>query len=151
MQGATNVFYDAIENTPDVRGHFCNGLSAMGANSVKVKPNNNKLIDGSLDIDSATHSLYPNESRWDYAISYGNNVYYIEVHPANTSNVSEVIKKLQWLKRWLETKAPLIKALSSQNCFYWIFTNKYAISRGSHQERMLAMRGIKIVKYLVLS
>ena len=52
-----------------------------------------RRLDGSLNIDEETKMLYPNESRWDYAVSCDGKVYYVEVHPANTSNVEEVIKK----------------------------------------------------------
>lgn len=42
--------------------------------------------------------LYPNASRWDYAIGYDQKAWFVEVHPANTSNVKEMLKKVEWLE-----------------------------------------------------
>ncbi len=54
--------------------------------------------EGSIDIDSCIKDKYPNDSRWDYCFAYKGDVFFVEVHTANSSEVSAVIKKLTWLK-----------------------------------------------------
>ena len=98
-------FRKAIENTPDVQHGYREGLQAIvKADKRAVMVKDARRLDGSLNIDEETKMLYPNESRWDYAVGYDGKVYYVEVHPANTSNVEEVIKKKLWLDKWLKEK-----------------------------------------------
>jgi hypothetical protein len=68
-----------------------------------IAVNNTRLLEGSVDIDACTLKNHPNEARWDYAIGYESKAYFVEIHPADTSNVNEVIKKAEWLKQWLAT------------------------------------------------
>ena len=104
-----------------------------------------RRLDGSLNIDEETKMLYPNESRWDYAIGYDGKVYYIEVHPANTSNVEEIIKKKLWLDKWLKEKAPSLSALKAGSPkFQWAATEAGVhVSAQSTYARRLSQRGIE--------
>jgi hypothetical protein len=56
---------------------------------------------GGAAIDTDSRALHPNASRWDYVIGYarasGAHAYFIEVHSAETTDVSVVEKKLKWL------------------------------------------------------
>lgn len=137
-----NVFQKAVEITPEISNAYCSGLQALGANSTKVILADARLVNGSVDIDSATHSLYPNEARWDYAVGYSGKVYFIEVHPANTSNVKEMLAKTKWLIRWLQTKAPKIKELMAVESYYWVASGECKISPNSPQYRQLAQSHI---------
>ena len=96
--------------------------------------------------------LYPNENRWDYAIDYNGEVFFFEVHTANTSEVSTVLKKLSWLKDWLVQKAPEINALkaTTKTPFYWVQSNGYHILRNSCQERLVVQQGLKPISKLSL-
>lgn len=125
----------AVERTPDVKGHYEEGLHAMGSDSKYVKVPDTTLLLGSLDIDDATKDIYPDENRWDYAIEYKGEVFFIEVHAASTSEVGVMVGKLEWLKNWLEGKAPLIGRLRSKNknAYYWVFTKKNGIIPTSSQ------------------
>jgi len=86
----------AIENNPDIATAFAPGLRALGkySNIVELKDS----CDGSVDIDAAVAAKYPSANRWDYAFGYNAKIHFVEVHSANTSEVSVVLKKLQWLK-----------------------------------------------------
>ena len=130
-------FRKAIENTPDVQHGFREGLQAMVKDA--------RRLDGSLNIDEETKMLYPNESRWDYAVGYDGKVYYVEVHPANTSNIEEVIKKKVWLVKWLKEKAPSLNALKAGSPkFQWAATESGVhISSQSMYARRLSQRGIE--------
>lgn len=88
-----NPFQKAVTDCAEIADALKPELSAMGGYSTLVKIENTRLIDGSVDIDNAVKKLYPNDSRWDYVIGYNGNAYFIEIHPADTKNVDEMIKK----------------------------------------------------------
>jgi len=55
-----------------------------------------------------------NDARWDYGIGIQKGkpwTLWVEVYPADTSNVDEVLKKLTWLKDWLAHSAQLLHNL----------------------------------------
>ena len=108
-----------------------------------MKLNDKRRVDGSLNIDKETKHLYPNEPRWDYAVGYDDKVFFVEVHPANTSNISEMAKKKEWLKKWLQSKAPLLDAFPSGNQKYlWAATESGVhISNQASHMRKLAQLG----------
>ena len=125
----TLSFKDAVEKTPEISSGYKAGLSALGSHSKKIIIPEGVNVGGSVDIDKETVSLYPGENRWDYAFSCNGKVYYVEVHSANTSEVSTVIRKLQWLKSWLATKAPELVKLTDyrRGPFYWIQSSNFQI------------------------
>ena len=142
------IFKEAVEATPDVKEGYCEGIKAFGEYKSKIKVPEPSKIDGSLDIDVTTAKLYPDDSRWDYALCYDSEVFYIEVHSAITSEVSKMIKKLQWLKSWLEKKAPKINKLTTKTKqpYYWVQSSKCDIPRHmpqykiAFQNKILPMR-----------
>lgn len=142
----------AVEKTPDVKGHCKVGLSALKGNREKVKASDTRKLFSSIDIDSAVKTICPNDSRWDYAIEYGNEVYFLEVHPGSTSNIVEVLKKLSWLKNWLTTRAPQINALkaTSKSPYYWTYTNNFNVLKSSRQYRAMLQSGLVLVKTMNL-
>ncbi len=141
-------FKKAIENTPLLKNAFEKGLKALGSNSSKVKPLDPSKCEGSVDIDTAVKSIYPNASRWDYAVGYNGKTYFIEVHTAKTDEVKSVLKKLQWLKDFLINDAPELN--KEPKSFHWIASNANHILPGSLQFRQLTLKGIKPVKELTL-
>ncbi len=148
-----NKFKTAVENTPDVSSCFKSGLTALGKYSTKIAVSNTLQIQCSLDIDCCTSVKYPNSNRWDYALSYKNEVFFIEVHSANTSEVSTVLRKLRWLKDWLHQSAPGINKLKakSKQPFYWIQSKGFAIPPNTPQYRMAVVAGLKPISILNLS
>lgn len=143
-KGKINLFKEAIETIPEVKSGFRNGLQALGANAQVVKASDTRKLDGSVDIDACTKALYPRASRWDYAIGYDAKAYFLEVHPANTSNVDEMLKKAEWLTNWLKEKAPALKRMAANNSFYWVPSGKYNILPNSPQSRKLAQKHVLI-------
>ncbi len=146
------TFKQAVEATPDVATGFRTGLSALGDYSSKVSVTNTNQLQGSIDIDTCTTAKYPNDNRWDYAFAYKGEAFFIEVHSANTSEVSTVIKKLQWLKDWLNQKAPEINKLKAKKlpAFYWIQSKGFSIPKTSPQYRLAGSAGIKPIAKLRL-
>ncbi len=100
------TFKEAVEATPDVMTGYHEGIDAFGEYKSKIKVPEPSKIDGSLDIDDTTVELYPDENRWDYALCYDSEVFYIEIHSAITSEVSKMVKKLKWLKNMVGNKGP---------------------------------------------
>lgn len=143
---AKSSFQKAVEGTPDISTAYRSGLQALKrSDRGAIVVTDTRLLDGSVDVDTAVQEKYPNDNRWDYAIGYSGKVCYVEVHPAYTSEVSTIEKKLRWLKTWLKEKAPLLDAIPKATpAFVWAQTGKGGILPRSSQARKLATRGITI-------
>ena len=146
------AFQVAIENTEDVKNGFCVGKQAIKSiDRSKVVAANNTKLQGSLDIDSQVKALYPNESRWDYALSYDDKIYFFEVHPAETSEVERVINKVKWLRCWLKTHAQEINKLPKAEFPYtWVQSGRYAILPTAREKMKLSVSGITTANILSL-
>lgn len=143
-------FKNAVGNCVEIKDALQPGLSALRTNSKLIKPRNPKLLDGSVDIDNAVISIYPDESRWDYVVGYSNEAFFIEVHPADTTNVNEMLNKVKWLKQWLDKVAPDLKRLHKGGVFYWIPSGRVNILKGSNQYRKIAANNLLIKNPLPL-
>ncbi len=142
-------FKEAISATPLLKNAYRNGLQALGNYSNKVKPSDTKKCEGSVDIDAAVKGIYPNASRWDYALGYDGTTYFIEVHSAETSQVTPVLKKFRWVKEFLVADAPELNKHRKKR-FYWISSGGNNILKGSPQARQLAQSGIMLDRQLNL-
>jgi hypothetical protein len=136
-----SCFRDAVEQTPGIS--LQSGLQGMGADSSKVTAANTRKILGSVPIDSDLVHCFPNEPRWDYVVGYrrrnNEHLYFVEVHPAQTTNAQEVLQKARWLRTWLGD-VPL-GDLSSRS-LHWIATGRVRIPKNTPQYRQLARSGI---------
>ncbi len=128
-----SAFKDAVSNTPDISEGFKVGLTALGKNSSKVVVTKTVTVEGSVDIDSTTVTLYPRDNRWDYAIGFNGKVIFVEVHSANTSEVDVVLKKLSWLKAWLNSRAPELAKLRAPEPYFWVQSKNFQILKHSPQ------------------
>lgn len=147
---ASNAFKEAVENTPEIKSHYCTGLQAVkGSERKMISPEDTKKLSGSVDIDNALKNQDPDGARWDYAVGYEDKAYFVEVHPANTSNVQEMINKVEWLKKWLKEKATSLNAIREKT-LYWIPSGKVNILKDSPQYKKLAQKSLKIVNPLQL-
>lgn len=147
-----NLFKEAVERTPDIQNGYRIGLKALkGKDAGCVTAENTRMVDGSVDVDACTRDLYPNEARWDYVVGYRGCAYFLEVHPAHTCNVKEMIKKAEWLRNWLTMQAPALKTLQNGKSLYWVPSGKHNILPNSPQSRMLAQSHILLVGKLKLS
>ncbi|MDE6695413.1 MAG: hypothetical protein K2K25_00875 [Muribaculaceae bacterium] len=143
-------FKNAIAKCSLIKNAYMPGLSALKGNSKHVKPADPKLVAGSVDIDDALKIMYPNESRWDYVVGYSDEAFFIEVHPAGTSNVSEMVNKVKWLKNWLASSAPDLNKLHKSKVYYWIPSGGVSILSGSVQYKRIAANNLHIQKPLPL-
>jgi len=145
-----NQFEQAVLNTPSLgKDAYQSGLDALTkAHHSRVDPKPCEAI-GSVNLEQALKSQFPNSPLWDYGIGLqrGNRAFaiWLEVHPANTSNVEEVLKKLGWLKDWLKQNAPdLWKLTRQEDSYYWVATDGVHITRDSPQARRLSKAGLSM-------
>jgi hypothetical protein len=101
---------------------------------------------GSVDLDEAMRLAFPNDPRWDYAIGISqrpdsDRVVWLEVHPASSLHVDEVLNKLRWLKGWRAKDAPELRRLPAHFC--WVATGTVSFRRGSREEKRIAQEGIR--------
>jgi len=151
MSGYLKTFKEAVE-TDGILACYQVGLKGLGTDSKKIRLADTTKCEGSVDIDGCLAKNQPQSNRWDYCFSYRSEVFFIEVHSAITSEVATVIKKLQWLKDWLNNQASEINKLkaTSRTPYYWIQSSYFNIPPTSRQYRMAVQAGIKPVSSLEL-
>ena len=109
---------------------------------------------GSIDLDSALAKQpdHANAARWDYGLGYRpaggrEQAVWVEVHSATTREVGAVLKKLQWLKDWLNDGAGRLKRMTDHADpnirFVWIASAGVKISQNSRQARLLSQNALQ--------
>jgi hypothetical protein len=155
---ASGSFRQAIE----VADHLLwkPGLTAIkkseGAGKIDGNP---KFMLGGACIDDDCKAAHAHGSRWDYVIGYQRSheaiAHFIEVHSAETSEVSAVEKKLHWLRDLLakDAQEPLAKLTSE---YHWVASGRINIPRHLPQYKKLQTTLRKLglkgpVKHLTLA
>lgn len=147
----STTFKSIVQAIPAIAGAYREGLQALESKDAgKVKPQNPRKLSGSVYLDKCLKTTNPHDARWDYVIGYSEKAYFVEVHPANTSNVNEVVKKKKWLDVWLKTNALDLKAMMAGTSYYWIASGKVAILPNSPQARKIAKNKLVLCKELNL-
>lgn len=151
-KSAKCAFQMAVEKTEEVKNGFRVGKQAIkNADRNKIDVADNKKLQGSLDIDSLVQTLYPQDPRWDYALSYDDKIYYLEIHSTETSQIDKVISKVKWLKNWLKTRASEINKLpKAEHPYTWVQSGRYAILPTSKDKMKLSVAGIVTANKLSL-
>ena len=91
------TFKEIVKSIPTIANAYKDGLQAVESKDApRIKPQNPRKLSGSIYLDKCLKSANPHEARWDYVIGYDERAFFAEVHPANTSNVDEVVKKKNW-------------------------------------------------------
>lgn len=145
------TFRECIESIPMISAAFKEGLKAIERKDVsKIKSNDSRMLSGSVYLDECLKTAFPHEARWDYIIGFKEKVYFAEVHPANTCNVDEVVKKKVWLESWISNHAFMLKTCMAKDNYYWIASGKIAILKNSPQARRIAKHKLSLCKELRL-
>ncbi|NMC21244.1 MAG: hypothetical protein GYA33_12590 [Thermogutta sp.] len=143
------TFEQAVRACPLLRSLYQRGLAALGSHSGCVSCNDPRRLTGSVDLDGATQKAFPDSPRWDYGIGFrppkGKEVaLWIEIHPASSTHVDEVLKKLNWLRDWLDKNAKALQNLTKQGGYYWIAPDgRIAVTPNSPQAKRLAKEGLR--------
>jgi len=146
-------FRTAVACTQEIATSLRSGLDALSnahRNSI-IAPRSRKIT-GSVDIDAALQSAYPNNNRWDYAVGYyisnqDDKAFFIEFHRATVDEVSLVIQKKRWLESWMSGKP--IDNLRPRR-FVWVSAGGINIPKNSHQRRDINNNGLQLVRRLEL-
>ena len=159
------TFGQAVKSAPPpVDDAYRNGIQALKkAHRKHVECSDANRLTGSIDLDGALQQVpkYANASRWDYGIGYKprngpEQAVWVEVHSANTSEVSVVLKKLQWLRDWLnedenEQLRQITNAAAEDIRFVWVASHRVNIPKNTPQFRQLNKSGIgKVIRKLSL-
>ena len=153
------TFREAVEDAPPpVDGAYRQGIQALERrHRGHVTCGDSRRLTGSIDLDKALEREpgYANAPRWDYGVGYrprnGNEqAVWIEVHSATTKEVSAVLRKLQWLRDWLNGNAEqlmrMTNATAEDHRYVWIASAGVKIPRNSPQARLLSTSGIGKVR-----
>lgn len=123
------------------------GLRALrGGERSQIKPTNSRSLEGSVDLDTSlkAHPSHAQASRWDYAVGYDGQVWFIEFHPVSDGDASVVGRKADWLDRWLDGPGrPLAEIASGP--YYWIATGGVPPARQRKKVTAMAQRGVRMV------
>jgi len=99
----------------------------------------------SVDLDVALRQHYPNAPRWDYGVQWrrgkSEQIAWVEVHPATSGEVAAFLRKLEWLKGWLQQGAAQCQALPAS--FHWVATD-VGVHIDSARRRRLNAAGIRM-------
>jgi hypothetical protein len=142
-------FSKAVQNTSEVCNAYRTGIQALrerDRNRLSFK--DTRKISGSMNLDFELRNIYPNSERWDYCIGIiktnsTDNAVWLEVHPANASEVDIMISKLNWLKDWLNKRAKILLEITiKDNPYIWVSSGSVSFSRSTPQARKLAAKGI---------
>lgn len=140
-------FRNAVASTTAIRDRFRDGLGAVrNVDRDRLRCSSPRRLRGSVNLDEALRLSFPNAPRWDYAIgisqhSRSDHAVWLEVHPAASLHVGEVLNKLRWLKSWLANDAPELQRLPAHFC--WVATGTVSFRRGSREEKRIAQEGIR--------
>ena len=134
-------FSDAIEEAEYLQLKV--GLQAIksGEGKGQISATDPACLLGSVMIDDdCKKPPFAKDPRWDYVIGYRRGhdavAHFVEVHSAETSNVSDINKKLRWLRDFLErAHQKKLKALTRE--YHWVASGRVNIPKHLPQFRFL--------------
>ena len=123
------------------------GFQALGSHSRSVRTKHrNVSVTGSIDLDSALSAAEPQAARWDYGIGVrtqkGEQLEWVEVHPASSGEVKVVLAKLDWLKEKIDGWPQANGHGVSQHRFHWVPTGSVRVDE--KRRRQMNSKGITL-------
>lgn len=143
-------FKEAVLTIGEISDCYSPGLRALGANSTIIEVSNTRKLNGSVFLENCLQSRFSGENLWDYCFGYSDRAWFAEVHPAQTSEVETMIKKLNRRKKWLKTNGKPLNEIKAEKAFIWIASGKTAILPNSRQHRKAIESGLKPISKLML-
>lgn len=145
VKNPVKTLRSVCESSDEVRPYFKSGLGALeNKDKAKINVPNTSLLNGSANLDAASKAGHPKDNRWDYVLEYEGKTFFIEVHPSFTSEIDCVIKKVDFVKKWLKEVAPDILELPGPGKFYWVSSGSTYLRclPSSSQAKKLALHKI---------
>ena len=142
------TFKDAVGKVSGLEKAHQVGLQALRAeDKPHIDAENTRHLTGSVDIDTALRATYPNDNRWDFAITYKHAnrtaevVYWVELHTASDSQVKVVIKKAQWLLGWLKGAGKPLAEFERD--IVWVSSGATSFTLSAPQRKQMAQAGLQ--------
>lgn len=139
-KSAKEAFREAITTSAPLR--LRDGLQAIKKSEGKgqIGAEDTSKVLGSVAIDDDCREAHSRASRWDYVAGYDRNgraiAYFIEVHPAETTDVAVVEKKFDWLLEFLAAEGrERLRALPAE--FHWVASGRVNIPQHMPQYKKL--------------
>lgn len=134
-------FKKAVKATDCISDCYREGLHALKhSDRSYICIQNPRSCNGSVYLDNCLLNSHTADNRWDYTIGIGNRAFFIEIHPAETSEVDVMIRKLLWLKNWLAGDGHRLNAIRANPSFFWVASGRFNIAKTSRQYRLLAQQ-----------
>lgn len=118
------------------------GLDAIksGEGKGQIEAKDPRALRGSVRMDDDCQSAFPNDSRWDYVIGVAraesDAAFFVEVHGADTSDVSKLADKFRWLRDYLERPRQVaLRSLPRE--VHWVAHDGVKILKHSPQYKRL--------------
>ncbi len=110
------VLAEAAEGTP-LEAHVRPGKAALkGEHRSRIEASRQARITDTMDLEAALRGLDPNSPRWDYAVGWLKGqtpcCCFVEVHPANTRQVDQILRKKKAVEMVLQRQAPRVLELA---------------------------------------
>lgn len=129
-----------------LNGRFYPGLRALRKNAeyIVLKDECSHRLMGSIDLDTAYEDSDPDGARWDYGVGIQSGtsdaIDWIEIHPASTSEIDKVLKKLAWLKNWFNEDGKSLKRYTRH--YIWISSGKTRLLPTAQKKKSMAQQGL---------
>ena len=131
---------------PKLRDFYKKGLGAFESiDKPHIDVPDTRLIFGSVALDKAALQDMPDDNRWDYALDYNGQVFFIEVHPAKASEIDTVINKVIGLSQWLSNiGSDLLSLPPIDRIFYWVSSGKTKMVPSGNQIKKLVKNKVEL-------
>lgn len=150
MENLRTTNTDSLESMslahPKLRDFYKKGLGAFESiDKSHIDVPDTRLIMGSIALDKAAFTDMPADNRWDYALDYNSQVFFIEIHPAKASEINTVINKVAGLCKWLSNiGSDLLSLPPTYRVFYWVSSGNTKMTPGGNQAKKLALKKIEL-------
>lgn len=140
-------FRDAVAATAELKDAYRSGLQAIRTRDRdRIHCGSPRRLSGSVDLDTALRDSHPSDPRWDYGIGLriggkAERVSWVEIHPASSEHVQEVLEKLAWLRAWLRASAPRLNEMAQE--YVWVASGRVRLPPNAPKRRRLAAQGLR--------
>ena len=130
-----------MEQTLHLENSWEDGLGALRTKDRgRIRAEDPRRLRGSADVDTALQQVEANANRWDFAIAYQHTnrtqefVYCVETHTGSDDQIKVVLKKLSWLKNWLQAEGRNMAAFERE--IVWVPSGSTSFTKGSRINNM---------------